>query len=142
MHIPAPKMPLPGHAESYRPPKEYLFTEEEQKQWEVSRNDDGRDDTRKKCWVHWSSAQVLLVPGCLSFFFFWLSSFILILWSFGVPPTEGAEPPLARTIAKEEETLAATHVARTRWYYVGAFCFFVLPSFGKEPCFVCCQACR
>lgn len=36
MHIPAPKMPLPGHAESYRPPKEYLFTEEEQKQWEVS----------------------------------------------------------------------------------------------------------
>ncbi|CAN0166898.1 unnamed protein product, partial [Hapterophycus canaliculatus] len=34
MHIPAPKMPLPGHAESYRPPKEYLLTEEEQKQWE------------------------------------------------------------------------------------------------------------
>lgn len=36
MHIPAPKMPLPGHAESYRPPKEYLLTEEEQKQWEVN----------------------------------------------------------------------------------------------------------
>lgn len=35
MHIPAPKTPLPGHAESYRPPKEYLLTEEEQKQWEV-----------------------------------------------------------------------------------------------------------
>lgn len=35
MHIPAPKMPLPGHAESYRPPKEYLLTEEEQQQWEV-----------------------------------------------------------------------------------------------------------
>lgn len=35
MHIPAPKIPLPGHAESYRPPKEYLLTEEEQKQWEV-----------------------------------------------------------------------------------------------------------
>ncbi|CAN0249178.1 unnamed protein product, partial [Ectocarpus sp. 12 AP-2014] len=34
MHIPAPKIPLPGHAESYRPPKEYLLTEEEQKQWE------------------------------------------------------------------------------------------------------------
>eukprot|EP00752_Nemacystus_decipiens_P003314 g3067.t1 len=34
MHIPAPKMPLPGHAESYRPPKEYLLTEEEQRQWE------------------------------------------------------------------------------------------------------------
>eukprot|EP00904_Undaria_pinnatifida_P011154 jgi/Undpi1/7169/HiC_scaffold_22.g09643.m1 len=34
MHIPAPKMPFPGHAESYRPPKEYLLTEEEQRQWE------------------------------------------------------------------------------------------------------------
>lgn len=28
-HIPAPKLPLPGHAESYNPPPEYLFTEEE-----------------------------------------------------------------------------------------------------------------
>ncbi len=29
-HLPAPKMPLPGHAESYNPPPEYLLTEEEQ----------------------------------------------------------------------------------------------------------------
>ncbi len=28
-HLPAPKMPLPGHAESYNPPAEYLLTEEE-----------------------------------------------------------------------------------------------------------------
>lgn len=28
-HLPAPKMPLPGHAESYNPPPEYLLTEEE-----------------------------------------------------------------------------------------------------------------
>lgn len=28
-HLPAPKMPLPGHAESYNPPSEYLLTEEE-----------------------------------------------------------------------------------------------------------------
>ena len=28
-HIPAPKTPLPGHAESYNPPSEYLFTKEE-----------------------------------------------------------------------------------------------------------------
>ena len=28
-HLPAPKMPLPGHAESYNPPAEYLMTEEE-----------------------------------------------------------------------------------------------------------------
>lgn len=30
-HIPAPAKPLPGHAESYNPPPEYLFTEEEVK---------------------------------------------------------------------------------------------------------------
>lgn len=28
-NIPAPAKPLPGHAESYNPPPEYLFTEEE-----------------------------------------------------------------------------------------------------------------
>jgi len=50
MHIPAPKMPLPGHAESYRPPKEYLLTEEEQKQWEVSVDAHGL--------ASWSQAQV------------------------------------------------------------------------------------
>ena len=28
-HIPAPKMKLPDHAESYNPPPEYLFTQQE-----------------------------------------------------------------------------------------------------------------
>lgn len=28
-HLPAPKIPLPSHAESYNPPEEYLLTEEE-----------------------------------------------------------------------------------------------------------------
>ena len=28
-YVSAPKMPLPGHEESYNPPPEYLFTEEE-----------------------------------------------------------------------------------------------------------------
>lgn len=51
MHIPAPKMPLPGHAESYRPPKEYLLTEEEQKQWEV-RTDGCDDRTYSKQYSH------------------------------------------------------------------------------------------
>lgn len=32
--LPAPKMTLPGHAESYNPPSEYLFTEQEKKEWE------------------------------------------------------------------------------------------------------------
>ncbi|XP_018330072.1 ribosome biogenesis protein BOP1 homolog [Agrilus planipennis] len=32
-HIPPPKRPLPGHAESYNPPPEYLFDSRELKQW-------------------------------------------------------------------------------------------------------------
>ncbi len=32
--IPAPKMRLPDHAESYNPPPEYLFTEQERERWE------------------------------------------------------------------------------------------------------------
>ncbi|XP_018431194.1 PREDICTED: ribosome biogenesis protein BOP1, partial [Nanorana parkeri] len=34
MHVPAPKLPLPGHEESYNPPPEYLMTEEEKLAWE------------------------------------------------------------------------------------------------------------
>lgn len=35
MHIPAPKMKLPGHEESYNPPPEYLPTKEEIAAWEA-----------------------------------------------------------------------------------------------------------
>ncbi|PVU95024.1 hypothetical protein BB559_002848 [Furculomyces boomerangus] len=38
--IPPPKMKLPDHTESYHPPPEYLFTEEEIKQWEDTPRDD------------------------------------------------------------------------------------------------------
>lgn len=33
-HVVAPKRALPGHAESYNPPPEYLFDEQELKEWE------------------------------------------------------------------------------------------------------------
>lgn len=33
-HLPAPKIPLPGHAESYNPPPEYLLSEKERKDFE------------------------------------------------------------------------------------------------------------
>ncbi|XP_014273878.1 ribosome biogenesis protein BOP1 homolog [Halyomorpha halys] len=32
-HIPAPKRPLPDHSESYNPPEEYLFNQQELKKW-------------------------------------------------------------------------------------------------------------
>ncbi|RZF44656.1 hypothetical protein LSTR_LSTR000608 [Laodelphax striatellus] len=40
-HIPAPKRPLPGHAESYNPPEEYLFTEKELQKFEDSKRSVG-----------------------------------------------------------------------------------------------------
>ncbi|KAL3859579.1 hypothetical protein ACJMK2_009795 [Sinanodonta woodiana] len=41
-NIPAPKIPLPGHEESYNPPPEYLFTEEEKKKWEEQDEEERR----------------------------------------------------------------------------------------------------
>ncbi|GJQ81341.1 hypothetical protein Trydic_g20553 [Trypoxylus dichotomus] len=38
-HIAPPKRHLPGHAESYNPPAEYLFDEKELKQWNKQKND-------------------------------------------------------------------------------------------------------
>jgi len=37
--IPAPKMYLPGHEESYNPPPEYLFTDKEKQEWERATNE-------------------------------------------------------------------------------------------------------
>ena len=37
--IPAPKMKLPGHAESYNPPPEYLMTDKEKERWDEHRYD-------------------------------------------------------------------------------------------------------
>uniref|UniRef100_A0A915PT60 BOP1 N-terminal domain-containing protein n=1 Tax=Setaria digitata TaxID=48799 RepID=A0A915PT60_9BILA len=44
MHFPAPKVPLPGHAESYNPPLEYLCDEKELKKWEETDPEDRRLD--------------------------------------------------------------------------------------------------
>lgn len=42
MNMPAPKMRPPGHAESYNPPPEYLFDEQERKDWEAADPTDRR----------------------------------------------------------------------------------------------------
>lgn len=39
-HVQAPKMPLPGHIESYNPPDEYLFSKEERRAWEEADPED------------------------------------------------------------------------------------------------------
>ncbi|KAM0791153.1 hypothetical protein ACM66B_005638 [Microbotryomycetes sp. NB124-2] len=40
MHMPAPKLTLPGHAESYNPPEEYLWTKDEVQEFEEREEED------------------------------------------------------------------------------------------------------
>ncbi|KAL4076042.1 NUC169 domain-containing protein [Scleroderma yunnanense] len=56
--LPAPKPPLPTHAESYNPPEEYLPTETERKAWE---NADPED--RKRDFLPQKYSALRLVPG-------------------------------------------------------------------------------
>ncbi|RWS13226.1 ribosome biogenesis protein bop1-A-like protein [Dinothrombium tinctorium] len=43
-YIPAPKMKLPTHAESYNPPPEYLFTKEEEEDWKNTEPEERKQD--------------------------------------------------------------------------------------------------
>ncbi|KAK0540602.1 Ribosome biogenesis protein erb1 [Tilletia horrida] len=58
MHMPAPKLPLPGHAESYNPPAEYLFTEEEKQAWLAAEPED-----RKTSYLPAKHDSLRRVPG-------------------------------------------------------------------------------
>ena len=44
MNMPAPKLRLPNHAESYNPPVEYLFNDEEKEEWLNAEPSDRRTD--------------------------------------------------------------------------------------------------
>jgi ribosome biogenesis protein ERB1 len=43
-HLPAPKLPLPDHNESYNPPPEYLFDDEEKQKWLNQEPEDRRQN--------------------------------------------------------------------------------------------------
>lgn len=59
MHnLPAPKCPLPDHNESYNPPPEYLFDEEEKEKWESQEPED-----KKINFVPKKYGSLRLVPG-------------------------------------------------------------------------------
>lgn len=62
MHIPAPKMKLPDHSESYNPSEEYLPTEEEQKEWEGTDPEDRRRNYLPQKFENFRS-----VPGYSNF---------------------------------------------------------------------------
>lgn len=57
-HIVAPKVALPGHAESYNPPPEYIPTEEEIKRWE-----DMEPEDRPYNFIPKKYSSLRLVPG-------------------------------------------------------------------------------
>lgn len=56
--LPAPKPPLPTHAESYNPPEEYLPTEAERKEWENAEPED-----RQRDFIPQKYSALRLVPG-------------------------------------------------------------------------------
>lgn len=57
-YIPAPKMKLPGHEESYNPPPEYLFTKEEEEKWK-----DQEPEERKINFIPQKYSSLRLVPA-------------------------------------------------------------------------------
>ena len=62
MHMPAPKVKPPSHAESYNPPPEYLFDETERKEWESAEPED-----RKLNFIPHSFNALRKVPGYSQF---------------------------------------------------------------------------
>jgi ribosome biogenesis protein ERB1 len=58
MHIPAPKVRLPDHSESYNPPPEYLLTEKERAEWEATDAED-----RERNFVPAKHSSLRTVPG-------------------------------------------------------------------------------
>lgn len=57
-------MKLPGHEESYNPPPEYLFTEEEKKKWELAKEGGGR---LKLPYIPQKYSALRKVPGWSNF---------------------------------------------------------------------------
>ena len=62
MHIPAPKTTLPGHAESYNPPPEYLFSHDELKKWRTADKED-----RRQNFVPQKFTSMRAIPGYKKF---------------------------------------------------------------------------
>jgi len=62
MNMPAPKLALPGHAESYNPPAEYLFSAEERSEWESAEKED-----RKTNFLPQKHSNLRSVPGYADF---------------------------------------------------------------------------
>ena len=58
MHMPAPKLPLPTHVESYNPPEEYLLGDDERAEWEAADPED-----RKLPFLPAKYASLRHVPG-------------------------------------------------------------------------------
>ena len=63
-NIPAPKMFLPGHEESYNPPPEYLFTDKEKKDWERAT---AEGDKRKLPFIPQKYSSLRKVPAWSNF---------------------------------------------------------------------------
>lgn len=97
MHMPAPKMKLPGHEESYNPPAEYLFTEEEKKEWEETEPSD-----RKLDFIPQKYDSLRKVPGYNNFV---QERFSRCLDLYLAPRSLKRKPKILEGVTKPEDLL-------------------------------------
>lgn len=97
MHMPAPKMKLPGHEESYNPPAEYLFTKDEQKGWDETEPSD-----RKMNFVPQKHDSLRKVPGYDNFM---QERFDRLLDLYLAPRSKKRKPKILEGVTKPEDLL-------------------------------------
>lgn len=97
MHMPAPKMKLPGHEESYNPPAEYLFTDEEKKEWEETDPSD-----RKLDFIPQKYDSLRRVPGYDGFV---QERFSRCLDLYLAPRARKRKPKILEGVTKPEDLL-------------------------------------
>jgi ribosome biogenesis protein ERB1 len=97
MHMPAPKLRLPGHEESYNPPAEYLFSKDELKEWQ-----DTDPSDRKLDFVPAKHDSLRKVPGYDNFV---QERFDRCLDLYLAPRSKKRKPKILEGVTKPEDLL-------------------------------------
>ena len=97
MHMPAPRLRLPGHEESYNPPPEYLFSKEELKEWQ-----DTDPSDRKLDYIPGKYDSLRKVPGYDNFV---RERFDRCLDLYLAPRSKKRKPKILEGVTKPEDLL-------------------------------------
>ena len=97
MHMPAPKLRLPGHEESYKPPSEYLFSKDELREWE-----DTDPSDRKLDYIPAKHDSLRKTPGYDNFV---RERFDRCLDLYLAPRSKKRKPKILEGVTKPEDLL-------------------------------------